>query len=152
MGLSEIRRDYDNQTEQKNGYILMHSAAEKGNYGTGFIIKNRLKNNIIEFVAKSSRIVYLKLKIKKKNFTILQLHAPTTGYPIEVIEDFYNTLSEIIYEVCSDNEELIVMGDFNARIGTQIPGEEHLVGPHSTGKRNKSGDVLKKTLQHHIIL
>lgn len=39
IGLAEIRRNYEAQNEMKKGYILMHSAADNGQFGTGFIIK-----------------------------------------------------------------------------------------------------------------
>lgn len=39
IGLAEIRHNYEAQNEMKKGYILMHSAADNGQFGTGFIIK-----------------------------------------------------------------------------------------------------------------
>lgn len=92
--------------EQKKGYILLHSAADKSQFGTGFMIKNKWKNSIIDFQPKSKRIASLTLRIKKKLYSIIQVHAPTTEHKIEEIEDFY---AEIDTKV--NKERLMFHGD-----------------------------------------
>lgn len=121
----------------------MHSKCENNrNYGCGFMIKNRWKENVVEFVAVSSRVVYLRIKLKKKELIIFQIHAPTTKYPIKVKEEFFDQVTELISKVCNNHQELIILGDFNSRIGERIRGEEHIMGPHSSGKRNESGQAM----------
>lgn len=80
IGLSEIRRNADVLMERKNGYVLLHSSAERSMFGTGFIVKNKFRNNIVDFMPISKRIAVLKMKFKKTNLIVIQLHAPTSEH------------------------------------------------------------------------
>lgn len=83
IGLTEIRRNEEVTLERKNGYVLLHSSAERSMFGTGFIIKNKYRNNILNFIPVSKRIAILKVVFKKKRCTIFQVHAPTSEHKEE---------------------------------------------------------------------
>lgn len=68
IGLCEIRRNYEALQEQKEGYLLFHSEAENSEFGTCFMVKNNLKDNVKEFNPVSKRIAALRLKFKSQFF------------------------------------------------------------------------------------
>lgn len=143
IGLAEIRRNTETLMERKNGYVLLHSSAVKSMFGTGFIIKNKFRNNIVDFIPKSKRIAVLKMKFKKTNCTIIQLHAPTTEHKKEEIEEFYEEIGELIRkEHSKEKDPLLIIGDFNACVGSRKRGEESIMGSSSKGKRNDSGILM----------
>ncbi|KAI5726940.1 hypothetical protein M8J76_011469 [Diaphorina citri] len=151
VGLAEIRRNNEVLHEMKNGYVLLHTKADKSMFGTGYMVKNKLINNIIQFTPVSKRVAVLKIKFKKTKCTIIQIHAPTTDHKKEEIENFYEELDELIRKEQMDNERLIVLGDFNACVGSRQRGDEHMMGTYGTGKRNESGKLMSNfTATHNL--
>ena len=77
-----------------------------------------------------------------KSVTFISVYAPTMQRPDDEKEAFYEELCRIISKT---KGKLIVMGDFNARVG-----KEHEVWPgvlvrHGVGKMNSNGLLLLET-------
>lgn len=146
IGMSEIRRNYETIQERKSGNMLLHSSGnENGNYGTGFLVNKNMTSYIKNFKPITERIALLEIEINTKKFSILQLHAPTTSYPDEVCDLFFEKVSneiEIIKSKLNKSENLLVIGDYNACIGKQKKGEEYVMGNNNFGKRNNRGENL----------
>ena len=71
----------------------------------------------------------------------MQVYAPTTDYDDETIEKFYDDLEEAIDR--KNNTHVIVMGDFNAKIGKKGKVENNnWIGNHGIGVRNERGERL----------
>ncbi|GFO12223.1 MORC family CW-type Zinc finger protein 3 [Plakobranchus ocellatus] len=73
------------------------------------------------------------------NLNIIQVYAPTSACSDDDIEKFYEELEEARTQ-CSQQNPLIIMGDFNAKVGEGR--EENIVGPHGLGTRNLRGEKL----------
>ena len=71
-----------------------------------------------------------------KNHQGSECYAPTK-HPEEEVKDFYNSLQSVL-----DKEEekdlKILMGDFNAKAGTNNSRYEHGMGQHGLGRVNES--------------
>ena len=66
----------------------------------------------------SERLMKIKLLIKGRVFHVISVYAPTFRAKDEEKEKFYADLHALCAE-CKAGEELIVMGDFNARVGVR---------------------------------
>ena len=53
-------------------------------------------------------------------------------------EEFYTTLDSIIQKTPA-TDKLILMGDFNARVGTEHLVWKNVIGQHGVGKMNSNG-------------
>lgn len=143
LGISEVRRNYEAITHRKSNMILCHGAAENSQYGIGFCIKNKWKNHIEEFKPINVRIASLTLKLNpQQKMKIIQVHAPTSESSQENIENFYKTLEDTIEETSDNKYQIIIMGDFNAKIGMKQQGEESIIGNSHYGNRNPRGELL----------
>ena len=60
----------------------------------------------------------MKLFRKPFNLSIIQVYAPTSASSEEEIEAFYNDLVDA-YKQCGSQEMVMVMGDLNAKVGTE---------------------------------
>ncbi|CAG4930860.1 unnamed protein product [Colias eurytheme] len=138
IGLSEIRRTGYN-IEETEDHIFCHFGETKGKYGVGFLIKKHLKNNIECFTAKNERICTLHLNYNNTALSIIQVYAPTSEATDQEIKEFYEQLQETLIP-CSKN--VIILGDFNARVGQKIKGEDRILGNSCFGKRDKRGTTL----------
>lgn len=141
MGISEMRRPGEG-IEERTDYIMFHKGEDSGQKGVGFLIKSKLKKNIMGFEGISDRIAVLHLKFPgyKKNWVIFQIYAPTEQAGKPDIDYFYESISEAIKP--HYNKNVIIMGDFNAQVGERQIGEESSVGKFGYGKRSQNGQKL----------
>ncbi|VDL84639.1 unnamed protein product [Nippostrongylus brasiliensis] len=76
---------------------------------------------------------------KRMMVSIIQAYAPTADSSVELHEEFYEELQDLIRSQKSSC--IILGGDFNARIGPRSPGER-FIGPNSAEIRNNAGEIL----------
>ena len=88
----------------------------------------------------SDRIIAARFRAQPY-ITVIQVYAPTAASTEEDLEDFYNNLTETVEEV-PKQEILIVMGDWNAKIGRENSGWEKVMGKFGYGARNERGEKL----------
>ncbi|CAF4889161.1 unnamed protein product [Pieris macdunnoughi] len=138
IGLSEIRREGYN-IEEYSEHIFCYFGERKGHLGVGFLLKKILKQYIESFIGVSERICILNLKIINLDMSIIQVHAPTSEASDNEIEKFYEQVRNAMKHC---NKQFILAGDFNARIGKRLPGEERVMGANCFGKRDQRGDLL----------
>ena len=90
-------------------------------------------------MAVSNKIILLKLKSQKIDVNLIQVHAPTMDSNENAIQEFYKDL-DATKKNCKSGEMLLVMGDWNAKIGCSV--EQPMVGGCGLGSRNERGDLL----------
>jgi len=78
----------------------------------------------MEWSPVSERIILACFKTKIHNLMIIQYYAPTEMMDKDMKEKFYQQLHETITAV-QKRDVIIVMGDMNAKIGSNNGGMEH---------------------------
>ena len=73
--------------------------------------------------------------------TVIRAYASTLTSSDEAKNAFYEELNALVKGV-SPGDKLILLGDFNARMGTACNNWEGVLGPHGTGKLNSNGLML----------
>ncbi|VDO61204.1 unnamed protein product [Schistosoma margrebowiei] len=68
---------------------------------------------------------------------IIQCYAPTNDYNEDPKDQFYDRLRSII-EKYPTKDLTILMGDFNAKVGTENTGYEDIMGRQGLGERNEN--------------
>ena len=103
-----------------------------------------------QWKAWGSRLVSAKLQLNNKRtgkLHVLSCYAPTRAASRAEKDEFYDMLQQALDEVPS-NEVFILLGDFNARVGSREEEEEdddiwgEVRGPHGFGLCNDSGKEL----------
>ena len=106
--------------------------------GVGFAIRTNIANRLTEApTAISERLMTLPLA-KGRYATLISAYAPTFTSDDQSKEEFYYTLSNTISRV-PNTDELLLLGDFNARVGTNADFWQGVIGPHSVGNMNDNG-------------
>ena len=72
-----------------------------------------------------------------KHATIVSAYAPTMTNPDEVKDKFYDDLDNVI-SATPRTDKLILLGDLNARVGTDHQTWEGVIGPEGVGKCNSN--------------
>ena len=73
--------------------------------------------------------------------TIISAYAPTMCDTIEAKEKFYDDLNNVIKSV-SPKDKLLLLGDFNARVGSDHEAWAGILGHHGIGTENSNGTLL----------
>ena len=75
----------------------------------------------------------MKLETKYHNIVIIQVHTPNEITEETEEAQFYDELLEAIKEHKKSRDQLIVMGDFNAKVGKTK--DKKVVGPYGMGDK-----------------
>ena len=138
LGLSEVRWTNTGSFD-KQGYHIIWSGGQKHEHGVGFIFNSKSKKSCKDHLIISNKIILLKLKSHMTNVNLIQVYAPTMDSNENVIQEFYKNLNAS-KKKCRSGEMLLVMGDWNAKIGCSV--EQPMVGGYGLGSRNERGDLL----------
>ncbi len=82
----------------------------------------------------------LKTRMEEIKVNIIQCYAPTNDKD-EGTKDFYNELQTVLDKM-KEKDVTILMGDFNAKIGSNNRGYEEVMGTHGFGETNENGEMF----------
>ncbi len=155
--LSETRLANSGQiVESGAGYTFFWSGRgenERREAGVGFAIKSHLVSKLASLpTAINDRLMTLKLPLLgKKQATIVSVYAPTMTNPDDVKDKFYEDLDSVI-STTPNSDKLIILGDFNARVGKDHHSWKGVLGNHGVGNCNSNGLLLLRTCAEHELL
>ena len=145
--LSETRMLGENMFEEVGaGYTFFL----KGNpldgkcyHGVGFAIRTEL---LFLLQGKyptgiNERLMKMSLSLDDCTVSMISAYAPTLGQSDENKGCFYDSLDDIIKAIPSSHK-LLLLGDFNARVGTDYSSWEGIIGKHGVGNENSNGTRL----------
>ena len=145
--LSETRlADEGSITEDLGGYTFFWKGLPQQDrriHGVAFAIRSSLLG-VCEGVPVgiSERLMRVRLPLAGDRYaTIFSCYAPTLAAETEAKERFYEQLDAEISRV-PFADKLILLGDFNARVGTEHLAWAGVIGRHGTGKMNDNGHRL----------
>ena len=127
---------------------------ERREAGVGFAIKSHLVSKFSGLLKSiNDRLMTLKLPLSgKRHATILNAYAPSMTNPDEVKGSFYDDLDSVIY-AAPRTDKLILLGDFNARVGTDHQIWEGVIGSEGVGKCNSNVLLLlKKCAEYELLI
>ena len=150
LALAEVRWPGHGVSELE-GYTVVHSglpedAPQSRRSGVAVIMSKEAgtawRKAGTVFTSVSDRILRVRMKSHIGLVSIIAVYAPTNvpGRE-EESEKFYEVLQECVDEV-GKRDMLIVMGDFNARVGNDVNGWPGLVGRFGSEERNDNGERL----------
>lgn len=133
-------------TEHGGGYTFFWkgtTAAEPRRSGVGFAIINHLVRKMGKFpVHISDRITTLRLHLLNNNFlNIISVYAPTLDKADDIKDQFYEELTQCLNGV-RPRDQVLLMGDFNARVGQDYEACPGVLGRHGVGNMNNNGQLL----------
>ncbi|KAL4717965.1 hypothetical protein ACJJTC_013004 [Scirpophaga incertulas] len=143
LGLSEVRRNGFGEQRTPKGLTLLYSGKENEDdtleYGVGFLLSD---------VAKpiSDRIITARFYTKVRKISVIQCYAPTNAASSETKNDFYSLLTATLKNI-RKQDIVIVMGDLNAKVGTDNSGCERHMGTNGLGTRNENGELFLEFCQ-----
>lgn len=155
--LSETRLSgEDNLIEEGEGYTFFwrgYPENVRRNHGVGFAVRNRLLKKIETTpVGISERLMSWRIPLAKGRYaTLISAYAPTLDSEDDVKDAFYRSLDTTIRSA-PRNDKLILLGDFNARVGKQNLLWPGVLGSHGIGNMNNNGERLLSLCSEHSLV
>ncbi|XP_055387190.1 craniofacial development protein 2-like [Condylostylus longicornis] len=107
--------------------------------GVSIIVTEPLGKCVTNFIPLSDRAMILKINTKPVELNVIQIYAPTTEKDDDEIEGFYCEIESLL-KLKKPHEMTIIMGDFNAKIGTGRVND--IVCSFGLGTRNERDNRL----------
>lgn len=156
MGLSEVRRRKSGVTPLNAGYTMIWSGVNEGRAreGVALVIKDEYFTRVESWDAVSSRFVVADLNLAIGKSSIIQVYAPTDDSSINDKNQFYEDLQKTIDYIRYKNRKIIIMGDWNGRIGNDNDNAFGVLGLWGGETvRNDSGNrLIDLCLQNDMII
>ena len=126
---------------------------ERREAGVGFAIKSNLVNKLASPPKGiNDRLMTVRLPLPRKRYAnLISADAPTMTNPDDVKEKFYEDFRATIAAI-PRADKLIILGDFNARVGSDYTSWEGVLGKNGVGKCNSNGSLLLETCAAHELL
>ena len=111
--------------------------------GVTFAVHNTIAKRLTSLpTAVSPRLMSKRVPIEKGRYlTLVNVYAPTMTYSVEKKEIFYQELTHIVLKFLRE-DKLLILGDFNARVGTDWETYKGIIGKFGKKKKNSNGELL----------
>ncbi len=149
LGISEMR--WTGCGELNSGEVIWSGEEKEHQRGVGFLLNKRARDALIGYIPVSSRIIAATFKGTPMNITVIQVYAPTADKTDEEIEQFYEQLEGTI-RLFSRKDVKIIVGDWNAKVGSDREGWESVMGRYGFGERNERGKRLLEFAEKHGLM
>lgn len=120
-------------------------------HGVGFAVRNELLHSIETPWGVSERIMVMRLNSDCGFVTIIAAYAPTLNSSAESKDRFYQQLGDTVQHT-RRGDRLIILGDFNARVGRDKMSWPDCIGDYGIGKQNENGQTLLEFCSRHKYL
>ncbi|VDO80902.1 unnamed protein product [Heligmosomoides polygyrus] len=138
IGLTETRRHHPLHAAYDSGEeLFLGTCDSRGVGGVGALVSTHLAMNIDAYESLTSRIGRLRLKRcgSVPVLTVFVAYAPTSDYDDEEVEAFYVELEKFYKEDRTFYK--VIVGEFNAKIGSRRSPEELHIGTHGLEWKSK---------------
>jgi exonuclease III len=144
LGLSEVRWNTSGMTTISTGHTIIYSGypnkVDPHEKGDGFLLNKTSKKSLLEWNPNSPRIVTARFDTKFQKTTCIQVYAPKNEVQ-EIEKDFYNALQYAVDKI-PKRDIFIIMGDLNAKVGSERIGRERKIRLHDIGNKNENGELF----------
>lgn len=144
LGLSEVRWPDSGEFITNEGFSLIYSGKKIGepkSNGVGILMTKETRKALKGWEPISDRIIVARFRTNARHLTCLQCYAPTEPSDLADKETFYSQLQNAFSSI-PKGDITIVMGDVNAKVGSDNANYEKIMGKHGLGRRNENGDLF----------
>ena len=136
--------------ERKGEYLHFYSGVDKerrARAGVSILINKNLEKYVKNWNAVNERIITIDMKgLENITYTVIGVYAPTDDATLEVKDEFYENMTEVLDNIGRRNE-IILMGDLNGRTGRKV--KDKVVGQYGEDVTNDNGTRLIQLCQQY---
>ena len=144
LGLCETRWIGTGRIRLTSGDTIIYSGQAEGQphmHGVALLMTPEATRALLSWEPVSPRILTARFYSKGRKVTIIQCYAPTNTADIADKEEFYEQIQAII-DKTPKRDLKILMGDLNAKVGSDNTNKEFIMGKHGIGEQNENGEFF----------
>ncbi|KAF7239815.1 Craniofacial development protein 2 [Varanus komodoensis] len=149
LGISELKWTGMGEFNSDDHQVYYCGQESLGRNGEAFIVNKRVGKAVLGYNLQNDRMISVRIQGKPFNITIVQVSAPTTGAEEAGVGWFYEGLQHLL-ELAPKNDVLIIMGDWNAKVGSQKI--TRITGKFALGVQNEAGHRLVEFCQENMMV
>ena len=128
--------------EKIEGWTLINSGQEDIHaHGVGLVLSHRTRTSLLSYETINERIMKARLYARQVKMSIIIAYAPTEEAEEEIKDKFYEDLNAVT-DSLPKHDIRIVIGDFNAKVGSDNSQWKTVMGQHGVGVLNDNGRRL----------
>ena len=143
LGVSETRWTGNGKLVLADGTTVIYSGRKDGLHqeGVALMLNQSSSKALVAWNPVSERIVCARFYSKYSKLTVIQCYSPTNTADEA---DKHNSYEQLQSEVAKTpkHDVLMVIGDLNAKVGSDNTGREDHMGKHGTGDMNENGELF----------
>ena len=99
--------------------------------GVAIRVNKRVRNAVLGCNLKNDRMISVRFQGKPFNITVIQVYAQTSNAEEAEVEQFYEDLQDLL-ELTPQNDVIFIIGNWNAKVGSQETPGNRQIWPWST--------------------
>jgi len=109
---------YHNILNTDDHYIYYCGQESLRRNGVAFIVNKRIQNAVLGCNLKNDRMISVHFQVKQFSIMVIKVYAPISNAEDAEVERFYEDLQDLT-ELTPKKDVLFIIGDWNAKIGSQ---------------------------------
>ena len=118
LGINELKWTGIGEFNSDDHYIYYCGQESLRRNGVAIVVNKRVRNAVLGCDLKNDRMISVRLQDKPLNITVIQVYALTSNAEEAEVEWFYEDLQDLL-ELTPKKDVLFIIGDWNAKVGSQ---------------------------------
>ena len=118
LGINELRWTGMGEFNSDDHYIYYCRQESLRRNEVAIIVNKRVRNAVLTCNLKNDRMISVRFQGKPFNISVIQVYAPTSNAEQAEVEWFYEDLQDLL-ELTPQKDVLFILGDWNAKVGSQ---------------------------------
>ena len=114
---------------------------KRGIRGVGMLVADRWIEKVLDVKHVSERLLVVRVIVGRSVLNLISVYAPQTRRSMVEKEEFLAMLGEVVPGI-NPGERLLICGDLNGHVGSEIDGFEGVYGGFGFGKQNVEGEMI----------
>ena len=143
LGVTEARWTGTGRQKLNSGEVVIWSGRQDNNHqaGVALIIGRKYASTLLQWKPISERLMYVRLNSKQTKLSVIVAYAPINDADEEDKDQFYSALQAVLDDI-PRHDVMLLMGDFNAKVGSNNMNRERVMGRHGLGDLTDNGERL----------
>ena len=143
LGVSEVRWTGTGKRRLASGHTILFSGRpdDQHSEGVGLLLNQKTEKALLEWKPYGPRLLRARFYSRYTKLTVIVCYAPTEDKEAEDKDAFYDQLQAATESVRA-HDILLILGDLNAKVGSDNIGREHVMGKCGIGTMNDNGERL----------
>ena len=151
LGISELKWTGMGEFNSDDHYIYYCGQESLRRNGVAIIVNRRVRNAVLGCNLKNDRMISVHFQGKPFSIMVIQGYAPTSNAEEAEVERFYEGLQDLS-ELRPKKDVLFIIGDWDAKVGSQETCGGLQTGNFGLGIQNEAGQRLTEFCQENTLV